>query len=206
MLRKIHCHLQLSAKSSNLGLGGSKPQWTFSLNSHLTPKVPVCYVFLIIQQGLTETSEDKQGERILGSSHSNQRLRCYSGCQWQEDTHSFSSCPPTSPRMLPLPLLLPLSSFLSVASVQDLTAPQRRLFSFPWGVGFPTSLVAHIPPICPPRPPLYLSPSSPGLQTVQGFIYILLVEACHVSMHVPVVVADVALCTPIGHRAKPEWR
>lgn len=25
-------------------------------------------------------------------------------------------------------------------------------------------------------------------------------------MHVPVVVADVALCTPVGHRAKPEWR
>lgn len=62
---------------------------------------------------------------------------------------------------------------------------------------------SHSPSVSPSSP-LSLS-SSPGLQTVQRFVYILLVEAGHVSMHVPVVVADVALCTPIGHRAKPEW-
>lgn len=61
------------------------------------------------------------------------------------------------------------------------------------------------PPSVSPSSPLCLS-SSPALQTVQCFVYILLVEAGHVGMHVPVVVADVALCTPVGHRAKPKWR
>lgn len=54
--------------------------------------------------------------------------------------------------------------------------------------------------------PLKLSASSsPGLQTVERLFYVLLVEARHVCVHVPVVVADVALCAPIRHRAKPEW-
>lgn len=56
--------------------------------------------------------------------------------------------------------------------------------------------------------PLKLSASSsPGLQTVERLFHILLVEAGHVRVHVPVVIADVALRAPIGHRAEPErWR
>lgn len=93
--------------------------------------------------------------------------------------------------MLSLPLHIPLSAFTLLASLQDLTAAYNFLLFPPRGVSFQfLKLVAS---------------SLPGLQTVERFFYILLVEARHVSMHVPVVVADVALCTPIGHRAKPEW-
>lgn len=54
---------------------------------------------------------------------------------------------------------------------------------------------------------LSVSSSSPGLQAVERLFHILLVEARHVRVHVPVVVADVALCAPVGHRAEPErWR
>lgn len=47
--------------------------------------------------------------------------------------------------------------------------------------------------------------SSPGLQTVERLFYVLLVEARHVRVHVPVVVADVAFCAPIRYCAKPKW-
>lgn len=119
--------------------------------------------------------------------------------------HSSTGCPPTSPWMLPLPLspsLIPSSSFLCVASVQDLTAPSHCLSSPCWD---PFNSLPPHPHLSLRPPPLSLS-SSPALQTVQRFVYVLLVEAGHVSVHVPVVVADVALCAPVGHRAKPERR
>lgn len=119
-----HDSLQLGDKLPTNGVSGHcQPLWAFSLNLHQTPEVHRCFAFLNIQQRLMETFEDKQREWILGSFHSNHRLRCYSGRQWQQDTHSSTSCPPTLPRMLPLPFLIPLSFFRSIASVQDLTAP-----------------------------------------------------------------------------------
>ena len=52
----------------------------------------------------------------------------------------------------------------------------------------------------------FYSTNSPVLQAVQGLVHILLVEAGHVAVHVRVVVADVALRAPVGHRAEPEGR
>lgn len=156
-------------------------------------------MFLIIRRRLTETLEDKQGERILGSYTEQPKA---SLLFWAPVAGRYTQLQQLPAHIAQNALSSSPSAFVIFSFCCISTGPHS---SFPWGVGSPTSLVAHIPPICPPRPPLYLSPSSPGLQTVQGFIYILLVEARHVSMHVPVVVADVALCTPIGHRAKPEW-
>lgn len=121
--------------------------------------------------------------------------------------HSFTGCPPTLRRKLPLPLS-PFPYSLIIFSLYCIsTGPHSSItlslfFFLQRSFQLPPS---SYPPSVYPSSPISLS-SSPGLQTVQRFIYILLMEAGHVSMHVPVVVADVALCTPIGHRAKPEWR
>lgn len=64
----------------------------------------------------------------------------------------------------------------------------------------PSSLLHHT--LCA----LPLLGSSPGLQAVQRLVHVLLVEAGHVRVHVPVVVADVALGAAVGHRAEPERR
>lgn len=121
-------------------------------------------------------------------------------------THSSAGCPPTLPTMLPLPMSASPHFFIIFSLYCITKGPHSSttlsLFSLMTFFQLPPSL--H-PPSVSPSSPLCVS-SSPGLQTVQCFIYILLVEAGHVGMHVPVVVADVALCTPIGHRAEPEWR
>lgn len=71
----------------------------------------------------------------------------------------------------------------------------------------PRTLSFFLPAVLVFNPLKLSASSSPGLQTVERLFYILLVEARHVCVHVPVVVADVALCAPIGHRAEPErWR
>lgn len=90
-----HDSFQLGDKLLTNGASGlAPPPWAFSLNSHQTPEVRRCFAFLIIQQRLMETLQDKT-KRILGSFHCNHGLCCYSGRQWQEDTHSSTSCPPT---------------------------------------------------------------------------------------------------------------
>lgn len=109
--------------------------------------------------------------------------------------------------MLPLPLVS-LSLFLHhlfSALHQNRTSQLHNAVSFlpAETLSTPSFLTS---PICLSILPSILPSSSPSLQTVQRFIYILLVETGHVGMHVPVVVADVALCTPIGHRAEPERR
>lgn len=98
-----------------------------------------------------------------------------------------------------LPPLCASSYFLLIASLEklfffffffsSLSSPRRSLHSS----SFPRS---RAPPV----------PSSPGLETVQGLVHIFLVEAGHVGVHVPVVVADVAFCAPVGHGAKAERR
>lgn len=156
------------------------------------------------------TSRRRKYEAALAAKS---RLRCYSGRQWQEDTRSFSSCPPTLPRMLPssspsafviLFSLLHQCGTSQIHSAVSFLFSPRSLFSPP--PLFPSHPSSPLPPVPPSLPPVCL-PSSPGLQTVQRLIYILLVEARHVRVHVPVVVADVALCAPVGHRSEAErWR
>jgi len=132
---------------------------------------------------------------------------------------SSTGCPRTSPRMLPpfLPspspysfIIFPLCcistgphSFIALVSF----SPRWDLFNSLPPYITPIICLFILPSVSPLTPPrLPPSLSSPVLQTVQRLVYILLVEAGHVSVHVLVVVADVALCAPVGHRAKPERR
>jgi len=47
---------------------------------------------------------------------------------------------------------------------------------------------------------------SPRLQAVERLIYVFLVEAGHIAVHLLVVIPYVSLCAAIGHGPKPEWR
>lgn len=67
-------------------------------------------------------------------------------------------------------------------------------------------------PVFPPfiffscRYHLSLFSFSPRLQAVEGLVYVLLVEAGHIGVHLFVVVPYVSLCAAIGHSTKAEWR
>lgn len=133
---------------------------------------------------------------MLPSFQSKRMLRCYSGCQWQADTL------PTHITQNALFSSVSLSFFLHHLFC---VLHQYRTLRLHNTVSLLPPEIFSTPSQRPTSGPLSLC-SSPSLQTVQGFVYILLVEARHVGMHVPVVVADVAFCAPIGHCAEPEWR
>lgn len=165
----------------------------------------------MIQQRLMETSKDKQTAQIRLSQQS-WGFAAILGASGRKTHTASAAARPHCPECSLLPLLLPLSSFsLCCISAGPHRSTAPTPFSSPSGVCFPRlPCFPHTPPArplnSPSLPPVCL-PSSPVLQTVQCLIYILLVEARHVRVHVPVVVADVALCTPVGHRSEAErWR
>lgn len=47
---------------------------------------------------------------------------------------------------------------------------------------------------------------SPRLEAVEGLVYVLLVEAGHIGVHLFVIVPYVPLCAAIGHSTEAEWR
>lgn len=51
-----------------------------------------------------------------------------------------------------------------------------------------------------------MSRSLPGLQTLQSFVDVPLMERGHVGVHLWIVVPDVSLRAPVRDRAKPERR
>lgn len=111
-------------------------------------------------------SFERQGEWRSASFCSNHRLRCYSGRQWQADTHSSTGCPPTLPRMSPLPLSPSPYSLIIFSLCCISTGPHSSItlhLFFPCWDPFQLPPSSH-PPIClsspPPPLPLLLTQSS----------------------------------------------
>lgn len=149
----------------SLQLGVKQPN--FRPLSHLawtSPNVKSrCMLSVLNDSAKIDGNVKRQADGANTALTAKLRLRCYSGRQWQEDTHSFSSCPPTLPRMLPssspsaFVIFFPLLHQCGTSQIHRAVSfffSQRSLFSppplFP---SHPSSPPPHLP-----QPPSGLPP------------------------------------------------